>query len=398
MRRKDHTHPGIYALAIGAFAIGVAEFIVVGVLPAIAAEFSVPLASAGGLVGLYAFALAIGTPLVVLALARLPRKTVLLGLVALFLAGNLLSALSASYPMLLAGRSITAVAHGSFFAIGATIAARLAPEGQASRAIAVMFAGLNLAMVVGVPLGSFIGNSFGWRLPFFAVALLAGLAWLAAARWVPNLPTLAAARGREQLAALRQPAVLAMMSITALGFGASFAAFTFITPILVDISGFSLHSASLLLVVFGAATLVGNLLGGRLAASLGWPLALRRMFAGLLVVFAALALLMTSKTAMVPLLFIWGVFAFGMSPGFQTGMLDTAERWAPRAVDFASALNISAFNLGITLGQACGSTLVAQGQLAHTPWAGFALALLAQLPLLWLARRHRCHVGRAGCR
>ncbi|GAA3606976.1 hypothetical protein GCM10023078_37560 [Gibbsiella greigii] len=292
MRRKDHTHPGIYALAIGAFAIGVAEFIVVGVLPAIAAEFSVPLASAGGLVGLYAFALAIGTPLVVLALARLPRKTVLLGLVALFLAGNLLSALSASYPLLLAGRSITAVAHGSFFAIGATIAARLAPEGQASRAIAVMFAGLNLAMVVGVPLGSFIGNSFGWRLPFFAVALLAGL----------------------------------------------------------------------------------------------------------LVVFAALALLMTSKTAMVPLLFIWGVFAFGMSPGFQTGMLDTAERWAPRAVDFASALNISAFNLGITLGQACGSTLVAQGQLAHTPWAGFVLALLAQLSLLWLARRHRCHAGRAGCR
>lgn len=387
MSQAHRTHPGVWALAVTAFAIGVAEFIVVGVLPAIAEDLGVPLARAGGLVGLYALALAVGTPVVVLALARLPRKPLLLALVAVFLAGNLMSALSSSYELLLTGRILTAVAHGSFFAVGATVAARLAPEGQASRAISAMFAGLTLAMVIGVPLGSLIGNALGWRLPFFAVAVLAALAWLATARWVPALPTQAAGPARMQLAALASPPILAMMAITVLGFGASFPAFTFIAPILTGITGFSTHTASLLLVVFGVATLVGNLAGGRWAASLGWSVALRRMLAGLLLVLAALAVAMPWQWAMVPLLFVWGMLAFGMSPGFQAGMLEIAQRLTPRAVDFASALNISAFNLGITLGETLGSGLVVREQMALTPWAGVALALLAQAPLWWLARR-----------
>lgn len=386
MSRAARSHPGLRALALAAFAIGVAEFIVVGVLAAIADDLGVPLARAGGLVGLYALALAVGTPIVVLALARLPRKPLLLALVAVFLTGNLLSALSTGYGLLLAGRVLTAVAHGSFFAIGATVAARLAPEGQASRAIALMFAGLTLAMVIGVPLGSLIGNALGWRLPFFAVAGLAALAWLATARWVPALPAQAAGPAGTQLAALASPPILAMMAITVFGFGASFAAFTFVTPILTDITGFSARAASLLLVVFGVATLVGNLAGGRWAARLGWPAALRRMLAGLLLALVALAVALPWKWAMVPLLFVWGVLAFGMSPGFQAGMLETAQRWTPRAVDFASALNIAAFNLGIALGEALGSGLVAHGRMAMTPWAGVALALLAQGPLWWLAR------------
>lgn len=388
MSRPQRTHPGVWALAVTAFAIGVAEFIVVGVLPAIAEDLGVPLARAGGLVGLYALALAVGTPIIVLALARAPRKPLLLTLVAVFLAGNLVSALSTSYELLLAGRILTAVAHGSFFAIGATVAARLAPEGQASRAIAAMFAGLTLAMVIGVPLGSLIGNALGWRLPFFAVAVLAALAWLATARWVPGLPTQAAGPARTQLAALVSPPILAMMAITVFGFGASFPAFTFVAPILTGITGFSTHTASLLLVVFGVATLVGNLAGGRWAASLGWQAALRRMLAGLLLVLLVLAVAMPWQGVMVLLLFVWGVLAFGMSPGFQAGMLETAQRWTPRAVDFASALNISAFNLGITLGEMLGSDLVAQGEIALTPWAGVALVALAQIPLWWLARRN----------
>ncbi|MBQ0216432.1 MFS transporter [Alcaligenes faecalis] len=213
MSQRNNTHPGLWALAITAFAIGVTEFIVVGVLPAIAIDLDVPLARAGSLVGLYALALAIGTPLVVLLLARMPRKPVLLALIAIFLFGNLLSALSESYAMLLTGRVVTAIAHDSFFAIGATVAARLAHEGQTSRAIALMFAGLTLAMVIGVPLGSLIGNGLGWRLPFFAVAVLAALAWLAAARWIPTLPPQTAGSAGTQLAALLKPEILAMMSI-----------------------------------------------------------------------------------------------------------------------------------------------------------------------------------------
>ncbi|CAI0823997.1 Inner membrane transport protein ydhP [Serratia entomophila] len=382
---------GIWALAATSFAIGVAEFIVVGVLPAIADDLHVSLAAAGKLVGLYALALAIGTPLAVLGLARFPRKAVLLGLVALFFAGNLLSALSASYAMLLVGRMVTAIAHGSFFAIGATVASRLVPKERAGSAIALMFSGLTLAMIIGVPAGSLLGNGMGWRLPFFAVALLSVIAWAATLKWLPALPALEPGKASTQLSALFQPAILAMMSVTILGFGASFAVFTFITPILTNISGFSSHGASLLLIVFGMATLIGNHLGGRLTVAMGWAVALHRMLVLLLVTLIFLLVALPYQYPMVIVLFFWGLLAFGISPGCQTGMLNTAERWAPQAVDFASALNISAFNLGITLGETLGSALVVRDSLALTPWVSVALVLVAQLPLLWLsAGQRRC--------
>lgn len=389
---EQRIHPGVWALAVTAFAIGMAEFLVVGILPAIAADLNVPLARTGSLVGLYALALAVGTPVTVLALASLPRKAVLLSLIAVFLGGNLLAALSTDYTSLLVGRVVTALAHGSFFAIGATVAASLAPKGQASKAIAVMFAGLTLAMVIGVPLGSYLGNGMGWRLPFYAVVLLAALGWMATARWLPELPRPAPSKAVTQLAALGNPVILAMMAVTVLGFGSSFAAFTFITPILTDISGFSIASANLLLVVFGAATLLGNLAGGRLAATMGWQPALRMMLVLLTIVLAAVAILLPYPLPMVVMLFLWGALAFGLSPAAQAGMLATAERHAPQAVAFASALNICAFNLGIALGEISGSRLVDHGQIALTPWAGVMMAILAQLPLLGLmsiARRNR---------
>ncbi|MEB7943364.1 MFS transporter [Raoultella ornithinolytica] len=391
MSQKTPIHPGIWALAVTSFAIGVAEFIVVGVLPAIAQDLHVSLAAAGKLVGLYALALAIGTPLAVLGLARLARKTVLLSLITLFLAGNILSSLADSYPLLLAGRAITAVAHGSFFAIGATVASRLAPPGQGGRAIALMFSGLTLAMVIGVPLGSLIGNSVGWRLPFYAVAGLAVIAWVATAIWVPRLAVPEAGKTVTQLAALLRPEILAMMAITVTGFGASFAAFTFITPILTDISGFSSQTASLLLIIFGIATLIGNQLGGKLTVTQGWTSALRRMLLLLAVTLILLAVALPWRLPVMVLLFL----AFGMSPAFQAGMLSTAERWTPKAVDFASALNIAAFNLGITLGETLGSAAVAKGLMAMTPLAGVLLVTIAQLPLFWLSSRFTRDARRA---
>ncbi|HGH5399323.1 MFS transporter [Raoultella ornithinolytica] len=384
MSQKTPIHPGIWALAVTSFAIGVAEFIVVGVLPAIAQDLHVSLAAAGKLVGLYALALAIGTPLAVLGLARLARKTVLLSLITLFLAGNILSSLADSYPLLLAGR-----------AIGATVASRLAPPGQGGRAIALMFSGLTLAMVIGVPLGSLIGNSVGWRLPFYAVAGLTVIAWVATAIWVPRLAVPEAGKTVTQLAALLRPEILAMMAITVTGFGASFAAFTFITPILTDISGFSSQTASLLLIIFGIATLIGNQLGGKLTVTQGWTSALRRMLLLLAVTLILLAVALPWRLPVMVLLFLWGLLAFGMSPAFQAGMLSTAERWTPKAVDFASALNIAAFNLGITLGETLGSAVVAKGLMAMTPLAGVLLVTIAQLPLFWLSSRFTRDARRA---
>ena len=381
---------GVLSLAVAAFAIGVTEFIVVGILPSIAKDLHISIESAGSLVSLYALALAVGTPLLVIALSRLPRKLALLGLMTVFLAGNLLAALTHTFELLLAGRVITAVAHGTFFAIGATVAANLVPKAQAGRAISVMFAGLTLAMVIGVPLGSFLGNLMGWRLPFFAVAALAALGLGAMARWLPaGLVQGAGGKAATQLAALGSGPILTMMAVTVFGFGSSFAAFTFITPILTDITGFSATMASALLIVFGAATFVGNLGGGYLTSHYGWQKALRLMLFLLAATQVGVALAIGSQAMMVVMLFVWGVFAFGLTPALQAGMLATAERYTPKAVDFASGLNISAFNLGISLGSMLGALMVSRQLMASSPWAGVAASLLALLPLAWLARRNQ---------
>jgi predicted MFS family arabinose efflux permease len=388
MEHREKMHPGVLSLAVGAFAIGVTEFIVVGVLPAISADLKVSLESAGSLVSLYALALALGTPMAVLGLSRYPRKTVLAALMVIFLLGNLLAAFSTSYSVLLLGRVITAVAHGAFFGIGATVAASLAPKGQAGRAISVMFAGLTLAMVLGVPLGSFLGNLMGWRLPFFAVAGLAALGLGAMLLWLPSsVAPAASGKASTQLAALATPAILTMMLVTTLGFGSIFAAFTFVTPILTDITGFSATAASALLIVFGAATFAGNLAGGYLSSHMGWQRSLRMLIVLLAITQAGLALGLHSPWAMVPLLFLWGLFSFGLSPGLQAGMLATAEHYTPKAVDFASGLNISAFNFGISLGSSLGALMVSRSLLGATPWAGVLISLAALLPLAWLAGR-----------
>ena len=393
MNASKSLNVGVWALAIAAFAIGVSEFVVVGVLPSIAQDFSISLAHAGGLVSYYALALAVGTPITVLVIAHYPRRPVLLVLIAVFLLGNLLSAMSSSYYTLMLGRIITAIAHGSFFAVGATVAARLAPQGQASKAIALMFGGLTLAMVLGVPLGSLLGNQLGWRLPFYAVATMAILALFAIARWVPPLNAERGSSPAKQLRTLRHPVILAMMSVTIFGFGASFATFTFITPMLTDVTGFSGTTANLLLMVFGLATLIGNLVGGQLASKVGWYSTLRWKLVALVFTLIAIMHAIELQMPMIALLFVWGALAFGVSPALQAGMIESAERWTPDGVDFASALNISAFNLGISLGGVSGSILVNLDRLAETPQASIALALLAQIPLIWLLQHQRGNVS-----
>lgn len=294
-KAMQRIHPGLLALSVTAFAIGMAEFIVVGILPEIASALTIALPRAGNLVGLYVLALAVGTPLLVMAIAGLPPKRVLTALIIMFLAGSLLSALADSSPLFLTGRLITAVAHGSFFAIGATVAARIAPAGKAGKAIAVMFAGLTLAMVIGVPLGCFISQIMGWRVPLIMVSLLALLALLATMFWLPGVRNSGSGNVREQLQALSHPAILTMMSITVLG--------------------------------FGGATLTGNLAGGHFSSTRGWSVTLGTQIVLLAVTLIALALFLQWKAAVIGGLFLWGTLAFGLSPAVQQGMLSVAERY-----------------------------------------------------------------------
>ena len=368
----------LFALTLSAFAIGTTEFVIVGLIPTIANQLQVSLPSAGLLVSLYALGVAIGAPVLTALTGRVPRKTLLLALMLLFIGGNLLAWQAPGYGTLILARILTGLAHGVFFSVGSTIATGLVSRDKTASTIAIMFAGLTVALVTGVPLGTWIGQHFGWRETFLAVSLLGLLAMIGLALLIPaHLQHSAPPAWRDQLRVLTARPLLKVYAKTALGYGGTFTAFTFLSPILQQISGFTPNQVSLLLLVYGVSVAVGNLWGGRLADRLGPVPALRRLFAGL-----ALVLLLLTFTAPSPLLaaltvLIWGAFAFGNVPALQVRVVQQAERHAPGAVDVASGLNIAAFNIGIALGSIIGGLTVEHLGLMHTPWIGALIVLLA---------------------
>ncbi|MGS3137057.1 MFS transporter [Aeromonas sanarellii] len=368
----------LFALTLSAFAIGTTEFVIVGLIPTIADQLHVSLPSAGLLVSLYALGVAIGAPVLTALTGKLPRKWLLVGLMALFTAGNLLAWQAPGYESLIVARVLTGLAHGVFFSVGSTIATGLVPKEKAASAIAIMFSGLTVALVTGVPLGTWIGQQFGWRETFLVVSALGVIAMAGSLLLIPgNLPKGASASLSEQLAVLTRKPLLLVYAKTALGYGGAFTAFTFLAPILQQVSGFDANAVSLILLVYGVSVAVGNIWGGKLADKMGPLPALKLLFAGL-----ALVLLMLTFTAPHPVLavltvLVWGAFAFGNVPGLQVLVVKQAEQHTPNAVDVASGLNIAAFNVGIALGSVVGGFVVEHLGLMHTPWIGALIVLLA---------------------
>ncbi len=270
----------LLALTLSAFAIGTTEFVIVGLLPTIGADLGVSLPSAGLLVSLYALGVAIGAPVLTALTGKVPRKLLLLSLMVLFTLGNLLAWLAPSYESLVLARIVTGLAHGVFFSIGSTIATSLVPEEKAASAIAIMFTGLTVALVTGVPLGTFIGQHFGWRETFLAVSALGVIAFIGSLLYVPNnIAHSKPASLLQQLQVLKQPRLLLVYAMTAIGYGGSFIAFTFLAPILQDISGFSASTVSLVLLVYGVSVAAGNIWGGKMADKRGPISALKIIFA-----------------------------------------------------------------------------------------------------------------------
>jgi len=368
----------LWALTLSAFAIGTTEFVIVGLLPVIAADLAVSLPSAGLLVSLYALGVAIGAPVLTALSSKMPRKTLLIGLMALFTVGNLLGAMAPDYYSLMLARVLTGMAHGVFFSIGSTIATSLVPKEKAASAIALMFTGLTVALVTGVPLGTFVGQYLGWQAVFYAVAALGFIAMIGSAILVPNnLPQQKSASFAEQLQVLTEPRLLMVYAKTALGYGGSFIAFTYLAAILQDVSGFSTDHIALLMLLYGVSVAAGNIWGGKLADKNGPIAALKVIFLGL-----AGVLLLLSFTAPHPVLaaltvLLWGAVAFGNVPGLQLYVVRQAEMYTPKAVDVASGLNIAAFNLGIAFGAWAGGLVVSQFGLMYTPWIGALIVLLA---------------------
>jgi DHA1 family inner membrane transport protein len=381
----------LWALTLSAFAIGTTEFVIVGLIPTIAASLGVSVPSAGLLVSLYALGVAIGAPVLTALTGRIPRKQLLLGLMALFTIGNLLAWMAPGYATLMAARVLTGLAHGVFFSIGSTIATSLVPKEKAASAIALMFSGLTVALVTGVPLGTFIGQSFGWQATFLAVSLLGVIAIAGSALLVPG--HIAGSKPSSlltQLAVLRKPRLLLVYAMTTLGYGGTFIAFTYLAPILQEVAGFSASSVSLVMLVYGVSVAAGNIWGGKLADRKGPVRALQIVFALLALVLLVLTFTAPNKLLVLATVLAWGAVAFGNVPGLQVYVVQRAERDAPEAVDVASGLNIAAFNVGIALGAWGGGLIVARLGLMATPWIG-ALVVLGALALTtlagWLDRR-----------
>ncbi|BEN43234.1 MFS transporter [Serratia marcescens] len=370
----------LLALTISAFAIGTTEFVIVGLIPTIAEQLGVTVPSAGLLVTIYALGVAIGAPVLTALTSRIPRKLLLVGLMVLFTLGNLLAWQSPSYESLVVARLLTGLAHGVFFSIGSTIATSLVAKEKAASAIAIMFGGLTVALVTGVPLGTFIGQQFGWRETFLAVSLIGAVATLASIILVPsNIKNQGSAGVREQLKVLTHPRLLLIYAITALGYGGVFTTFTFLAPMMQELAGFSAPTVSWILLAYGVAVAVGNIWGGKLADRHGAVRALSFIFAALAVLLLLFQFTASHSIAALLTVIVMGVFAFGNVPGLQVYVVQKAAQYTPNAVDVASGLNIAAFNIGIALGSVIGGQTVASLGLAQTPWIGALIVVVALL-------------------
>ncbi|MCA8063439.1 MFS transporter [Burkholderia sp. AU38729] len=363
----------ILALALSAFAIGTTEFVIMGILPDVAQSLSVSIPSAGLLVSGYALGVAVGAPLLAVLTSRMPRKWALLLLMGIFIVGNVLCAVAPGYTSLMIARVVTSFAHGSFFGIGSVVAASLVPQDKRASAVALMFTGLALANVLGVPLGTFIGQMLGWRAAFWSVAGAGVLAALALVALVPNTLEAQPASLAHEVGVLKHPQVWLALLMTVLGFGGMFVVFTYITPVLEQASGFAPSGVTKILVLFGIGLAIGNALGGKLADR-GVMRALTGVFVVLVAIMVVFSRTMHHPVASVLTIFVWGVAAFATVPGLQMRVLSKAAS----APNLASTLNIGAFNVGNAMGAWLGGMALSHGQALDTlPLVAAAMTLMA---------------------
>ncbi|WP_459618648.1 MFS transporter [Bordetella sp. 2513F-2] len=378
----------LLSLAAAAFGIGTSEFVIMGLLPNVAADLHITIDTAGLLISGYALGVVVGAPIMAVATSRLPRKATLIGLASTFVLGNLLCALAPDYMLLMAARIVAAFCHGAFFGIGAVVAAELVPRHQRARAIALMFTGLTLANVLGVPLGTALGQVAGWRATFWAVTGIGLAAVLALAAWLPRAIPMQSGNVLREFRVLRQPAVLWPLAASVLASGALFCTFTYIAPLLQQVTGVSERGVTGVLLLFGVALTVGSTLGGRLGDG-NLERALRRVFLGLLLAYALLAEVAGLRLPMLAVLFAWGMLGFAVVPLLQTLIVDQAAD----APNLASTLNQGAFNLGNAAGAWLGAMALRHGApLSDLPWLSALLGAGALAITVWGTR----YYGRRG--
>lgn len=382
---------GLIALALGGFGIGLTEFVIMGLLPDVARDFQVTEAAAGWLITGYALSVVVGALFLTAAVTRFPRKHVLVGLMVLFIAGNLLSALASDYPSMMIGRIVAALCHGAFFGIGSVVAASMVEKNKQAGAIAIMFTGLTAANVLGVPFGTFLGQTFGWRSTFWAITVIGIVALVGLVALVPNVRSEGSTSLRSELGAFRSGQVWLSILVTVFGFGGMFGAFTYIAFTLTEVSGFPAGAVPWLLVLFGVGLFLGNVIGGK-AADRALDRTLLVILAGLVLVLGIFALTAQNPVVTIVSLLFMGGFGFATVPGLQMRVM----QYASNAPTLASSANIGAFNLGNALGAWLGGLTISAG-LGYTSsiWAGMALTVVALLVMIVAAVSARRTTSRA---
>ncbi|MGO7920412.1 MFS transporter [Rhizobium ruizarguesonis] len=383
----------LLVLALSSFAIGTTEFVIMGLLPEVATDLSVTIPQAGWLVTGYALAVAIGAPVMAVLTAKLKRHTALIALMAFFIAGNLLCALASDYWVLMIARVVTALCHGAFFGIGSVVAAGLVAEDRRARAVALMFTGLTLANVLGVPLGTAIGQAYGWRATFGVVTVIGIVTISGLIAILPRDKQQENGSILREIAALRNGGLWLALSTTVFFAASMFALFTYIAPLLRDVTGVSPEGVTWTLFLIGLGLTIGNLVGGKLA---DW-----RLGATLAGVFAAIAItsIAFSYTSrfFIPAeitLFLWAMASFAAVPALQVGVVGFGKD-APNLV---STINIGAFNTGNALGAWVGGLVIDAGfDLTRVPLAAALMALigLGATALTYLSARGRAALAPA---
>ncbi|MCP3764748.1 MFS transporter [Domibacillus sp. A3M-37] len=387
MNRLEHSVPksngnkfALFALAATFFGVGVTEFISVGVLPSVGNAFNISTSTAGLIVSMYALGVAVGGPILTSLTAKVSRKKVLLSMIVLFIIGHIITAVAPIFSIVLAGRILSAFAHGVFFAIGSTVAASLVPKNRQASAIAFVFGGFTVATAIGAPLGTYISDIFGWRFPFYGIAFIGLIALILNAIAIPSqqLKTETPPSYRDQFKLVGNRRILLILAVTILGYGGTFVTFTYLSPILQDIMGIDAKNVSIILFVYGIAIAIGNAIGGRLGD--------RKPLKSLLSMFIVQAVILLIFTFTAPFKVVglitviaMGLLAFMSVPVLQSYVLTLAQRYVPSAVDVASSLNIASFNGGIALGAYVGGITTDIMGLQHTPWVAAVMVFLGVL-------------------
>lgn len=373
----------LFALTLSAFAIGTTEFVTVGLVPTISSDLNISVPSTGLLVTMYALGVAIGAPILTALTSKYNKKYVLICAMVIFSIGHVVASLAPNFSTLITARIITGLTHGLFFSLGATIATSLVKKEKEASAIAAMFGGLTVAMVTGVPLGTYIGQNFGWRDTFMLISILGTIAFIGIAFLIPKeVKSIPPASFFNQLKILGNPKLFVAYLITILGFGGTFVAFTFLVPILENVTKFDSSVISIILLVFGLATVVGNIVGGKLADIFGVNKVLFGLYFCLSIVLLSFSFFVENQYMTIAILILWGMLAFGSGPALQANVVKLATINEPHSIDVASGFNISAFNVGIALFSFLGGAVVSNIGLTKTILFSSAVVFLSLFVVL----------------